>query len=154
MQPRLSQLTLSEQDREAIQLLFKKGKHSVRKLKRAKVLLLLETDKKVPEIAQEAGVSEATVYNVYHRYKPGKLSEALEERARSGQPRKVTERLEAEVTRIACSQAPEGRGRWTVDLIHKQVVELGYEIGDESVRQVLKKVSSSLGRKGNGVLGR
>jgi transposase len=132
--------------------LFKKGKHSVRKLKRAKVLLLLETDKQVAAIAQEAGVSEATVYNVYHRYKPGKLSEALEERLRSGQPRKVTQRLEAEVTRIACSEAPEGRSRWTINLIHQQVVALGYQVGDESVRQVLKKVTSSRGKKDSGVL--
>ncbi len=80
---------------------------------------MLETNKKVPDIAQEAEVSEATVYNVYHRYKPSKLDEALEERPRSGQPRKVTPRLEAEVTRIACSAAPEGRSRWTVDLIHQ-----------------------------------
>ncbi len=146
MQARLSPLGLSAEEREALQLLFKKGKHSVRKLKRAKVLLLLETDKKVPAIAQEAGVSEATVYNVYHRYEPGKLSVALEERARSGQPCKVTPRLEAEVTRIACSEAPAGRSRWTVHLLHEQVVELGYQIGDESVRQVLKKVNSDLRR--------
>ncbi len=154
MNPRLSPLSLSEQEREEIQLLFKKGKHSVRKLKRAKVLLLLATEKKVPDIAQEAGVSEATVYNVYHRYEPGKLSQALEAQPRSGQPGKVTPRLEADVTRIACSEAPAGRSRWTVDLIHQQVVQLGYEVGDESVRGVLKKVTSSLGRKGNGVLGR
>jgi transposase len=118
------------------------------------VLQLLETEKKVPDIAQEAGVSEATVYNVYHRYQPGKLAEALEEKPRSGQPRKVTERLEAEVTRIACSEAPEGRSRWTVRLIHKQVVELGYELGDESVRQVLKKVNLNRGKKGSGVSGK
>ncbi len=152
MQARLTPLRLSAAEREELAGLFKKGKHSVRKLKRAKVLLLLETDKKVPDIAQEVGVSEATVYNVYHRYKPGKLSESLEERARSGQPRKVTPRLEAEVTRIACSEAPAGSSRWTVDLIHQQVIALGYEVGDESVRQVLKKVSSSRGRKGNGAL--
>ncbi len=152
MKPRLTKLVLPAEEREELAGLFKKGKHSVRKLKRAKVLLLLETDKQVAAIAQEAGVSEATVYNVYHRYKPGKLSEALEERLRSGQPRKVTQRLEAEVTRIACSEAPEGRSRWTINLIHQQVVALGYQVGDESVRQVLKKVTSSRGKKDSGVL--
>lgn len=154
MQKRLEPPILSEQDRQELELLLRKGKHSVRKIKRAQVLLLLAAGQKVPQIAHQVGVSEATVYNVYHRYEPGKLSQALEERPRPGQPVKVTPRLEAEVTRIACSEAPEGRSRWTVNLINGRLVELGYQVDDESVRLVLKKAALSLGSKGSGVSGK
>ena len=153
MQKRLEPPILSEKDRQELELLLRKGKHSVRKVKRAQVLLLLAAGQKVPQIAHQVGVSEATVYNVYHRYEPGKLSQALEERPRPGQPAKVTPCLEAEVTRIACSEAPEGRSRWTVNLINSRLVELGYQVDDESVRLVLKKANLSLGSKGNGVSG-
>jgi transposase len=154
MQKRLDPPILSEQDRQELELLISKGKHSVRKVKRARVLLLLAAGQKVPAIAHQVGVSEATVYNVYHRYEPGKLSQALEERPRPGQPVKVTPRLEAEVTRIACSEAPEGRSRWTVNLINSRLVELGYQVDDESVRLVLKKAALNLGSKGSGVSGK
>lgn len=154
MQKRLECPILSEKDRQELELLLSKGKHSVRKVKRAQVLLLLVAGEKVPAIAHQVGVSEATVYNVYHRYEAGKLSDALQERPRPGQPAKVTPRLEADVTRIACSEAPQGRSRWTVNLINSRLVELGYQVNDESVRLVLKKVNLSLGSKGSGVSGK
>ena len=145
---------LSEQDRQALELVLQKGKHSVRKVKRAKALLLLAAGQKVPLICQQVGVSEATVYNVYHRYESGKLTQALEESPRSGQPRKVTPGLEAAITRIACSQPPEGKSRWTVNLINGQLVKLGHQVDDESVRLVLKKACLNLGRKDSGVSGK
>jgi transposase len=150
MQKRLPPILLDEQDRQELNQVLQKGKYSVRKVKRAKVVLLLAAGEKVPLISAQVGVSEATVYNVYHRYDPGKLSQALEESPRSGQPRKVTPLLEAEVTRIACSKAPEGKSRWTVNLINQHLVELGHQLDDESVRLILKKAALNLGSKDNG----
>ena len=63
----------------------------------------------------------------------------------SGQPRKVTQQLEAHITQIACSEAPDGRTRWTVALINERLVQLDIHIDDESVRLALKKVDSSCG---------
>jgi transposase len=120
-------------------------------VKQARVVLELAKGEKPAQVALLAGVSQATVYNIHNRYLAGKLVLALEEKPRSGQPRKVTQRVEAEVSRIACSQAPEGRSRWTVNLINKRLVELGYQVDDESVRLVLKKVNLSLGKKDTGV---
>lgn len=124
--------------------LVNKGRHPVRKVKRAQILLKLHDGKKHVDIAEAVGVSLATVYNIHDRYLAGKLN-ALEEKARPGQPRKVTPEVEAAVTRIACSEAPEGKARWTVSLINEKIVKLGYELNDESVRLILKKVNLSLG---------
>ncbi len=137
-------LQLSESEVATLKFLVSKGKHAVRKVKRAQILLKLNEGKKHLDIAQAVGVSLATVYNIHDRYLAGRL-EALEEKPRPGQPRKVTTELEAAVTRIACSQAPEGKARWTVSLIHEKIVALGYELNDESVRLILKKAGLSLG---------
>jgi transposase len=152
MKKELAKVVLSQQEQNELEQLLRKGKHSVRKVKRARVLLELAKGEKPAQVALLAGVSQATVYNLHNRYLAGKLAAALEEKPRSGQPRKVTQRVEAQVSRIACSQAPEGRSRWTVNLINKQLVELGYQVDDESVRLVLKKVNSNPGKKGSGAL--
>ena len=91
----------------------------------------------------------ATVYNVHGRYMKDKLM-ALQEKPRPGQPRKVTPQVEAAVTRIACSPAPEGRSRWSVSLLNERIVELGYQVHDESVRQILKKANLNPGSKSSG----
>jgi transposase len=121
-----------------------KGKHPVRKVKRAQILLKLHEAQSPKAIAEAVGVSLATIYNIHDRYLAGKLT-ALDEKARTGQPRKVTPQVEAAVTHVACSQAPEGKARWTVSLINERIVQLGYALNDETVRLILKKACLSLG---------
>lgn len=79
----------------------------MRKVKRAQILLKLHDGKKHVDIAKVIRVSLPTVYSIYDRYLAGKLN-ALEKKARPGQPRKVTPEAEAAVTRIACSESSEG----------------------------------------------
>ncbi len=70
----------------------------------------------------------------------------MEECPRSGQPPIVTERLEAQITSIACSDSPAGSARWTLSLLNEKIVELNYveTISNESIRQVLKKAGLDL----------
>lgn len=153
MGERLAKVELGASEEAAPEWLVSKGKHSVRKVKRAQILLHLDKGKQHRAIAEAVGVSLATVYNVHGRYLSDKL-EALEEKPRPGQPRKVTPQVEAAVTRIACSQAPQGHSRWTVPLINERIVQLGYEVHDESVRLVLEKAGSSPGSRSSGASAR
>lgn len=153
MGKRLDKVELSAAETATLEKLLSKGKHAARKVKRAQILLHLDKGKQPKAIAEAVGVSLATVYNVHGRYLQDTLA-ALEEKPRPGQPRKVTPEVEAAVTRIACSQAPEGFSRWTVSLINERVVQLGYEVHDESVRLILKKASSSPGSKSSGASAR
>ena len=137
-------LQLNSSEVAELKSLVSKGRHPARKVKRAQILLRLHEGKKHLEVAEAVGVSLASVYNIHDRYLAGKL-QALDEKARPGQPRKVTPEVEAAVTRIACSEAPEGKDRWTVSLINEKIVKLGYELNDESVRLILKKASLNLG---------
>jgi hypothetical protein len=63
------------------------------------------------------------------------------------QYRKLDGAQEAKLVAIACSPAPEGRARWTIKLLVNKLVELEIvdSIGDETVRQTLKKTTSSRG---------
>lgn len=152
MKKLIAKITLTQSEQTELQALVSKGKHSVRKVKRGRILLASHQGKKPEAIAIEIGVSVATVYNIHKRYVTDGLAQALSEKPRSGQPRKVTPQVEANVTQIACSAAPEGRTRWTVSLINERLVTLGYELVDESVRLILKKANSNPGSRSNGVL--
>ena len=145
---------LSEADCTAIDQLVRKGKESARKLTRARALQFSLQGQHPQQISQLLGISIATVFNLRKRYRDQGLQRAIGEKDRPGQPRKVTQEVEAKITQLACSAAPDGRTRWTIRLINERLVELDVHIDDESVRLVLKKVSLSRGLKSSGVSGR
>jgi transposase len=143
---------LAEADLAPVQRLLTKGRESVRTQNRARVLLLAHQGLSPEAVAAAALVSRATVYNVWTRYRAEGLAAALYDRPRPGQPRKVTPRVEAAITHLACSQAPDGADRWSLRLLRERLVVLGHELSEESVRLVLKKVSSSPGSAASGAL--
>ena len=145
---------LSEADLTTLNQLVSKGKESVRKLNRARALQFSHQGQHPEQISTLLGISVATVYNLRKRYREQGLQRAISEKARPGQPRKVTQQVEAQITAIACSEAPDGRTRWTVSLINERLIKLDIHIDDESVRLALKKANSSRGSKSSGASGR
>ncbi len=141
---------LSAADLATLNQLVTKGKESVRKLNRARALQFSHQGHKPEQITTLLGISVATVYNLRKRYRQEGLVRAIGEKARPGQPRKVTPTVEAKITAIACSEAPDGSVRWTVNLINDQLVKLAIHIHDESVRLALKKANSSPGSNSSG----
>ncbi len=140
-------VSLSEAEKSELTSIIKKGTHKSRKITRARALLLLDSGKDRLEIQSELGIDSNHYYRIKKRYFAGGLSNALEELPRSGQPPIVTERLEAHIRSIACSDSPAGSSRWTLSLINEKIVELNYidSISNESIRQVLKKAGLNLG---------
>lgn len=145
---------LSEADQTTLSQLMGKGKESVRKSNRVRALQFSHQGHHPGQISKLLGIllgiSVATVYNVRKRYRQDGLERAISEKARPGQPRKVTAQVEARITQLACSVAPDGRTRWTVALINERLVRLDIHIDDESVRSALKKANSSHGSKNSG----
>ena len=69
-----------------------------------------------------------------------------------GRERKLDGKQEAHLIAFACSAAPEGHAHWTLQLLAGKVVELEFaESILETVRQILKKMNSSPGRRKSGV---
>lgn len=127
---------------------FKKsGKRSQREYDRANILLLLHKGKKDTEIEDFLEVDRTTIWRTRKRFIEEGLSMALEEKPRSGQPRKYGQNQEAEIIALACSDAPEGRARWTLELLTETLGKKeGLEtINRETIRLILKKTNVNLG---------
>ena len=68
------------------------------------------------------------------------------------QYRKLDGAQEAHLIALTCSAPPEGRARWTLQLLADRLVALEVvdTIGRECVRTTLKKTISSHGKKSSG----
>lgn len=132
---------LTDEQRDYLNSMLHKGINSARKLDRAKILLLAELEKEDKEIASIVGVTKQTVYNIRRRFFHEGLEESLSERPRPGAPRKLDDKGEAYAIATACSNPPEGRICWTMQMIADKLVQLKYvdSISDDTVRLRLKK---------------
>ena len=134
---------LAEEERVRLRTLLRGGRAPVRMVSRARVLLKAGQGCTDAEIASALDVGTATVSRVRKRFVELGLEQALRERPRPGQRRKLSGQQEAHVIAVACSTPPEGHARWTLRLLAGKVVELGFtpSISPETVRQMLKKTS-------------
>lgn len=138
---------LKFKDREFLTNLTKTGNRDSREFERAYILLALDKGKKQNEIEDFYNVSRITVWRVKRNYMNGGVERALQDEQRSGQPIKYDDKVKADIIALACSQAPEGRSRWTIRLMEKTLrLEYGLEtINRETIRLLLKKTNVSLG---------
>ncbi len=140
---------LSEEEKEQLEELTNKGQSAARKIKRAHILLLADEGLKDKEIARALNAAVTTVERIRKRFVEEGLEAALSERPRLGGAlrRKLDGHQEAYLVALACSEAPEGRGRWSMQLLAEKLVEVGLveEICDETVRRALKKGASNRG---------
>src|SRR3954447_19883949 len=149
---------LSEAEKDDLRSYVSKGTHSARAIRRARMLLMLEEGgKNQKQIAWDCSCSEGSVTNLLKRYTEceGAVKEVLEEKPRSGQPTIITTELEAHITALACcSEGPDGRSSWTLELMADKMVSdgLAVHLSYETVRKVLKKANSSPGFNNTGVL--
>ena len=130
---------LSQIERAALRALLSGGKHASRKLKRAQILLAADAGASDEEIARSVGVGGSTVYRTKRRFVEGNLERALSEEPRPGAERKLTGKEEALLVATACASPPEGRARWTLELLAGAMVKLTEHksLSHETVRRRL-----------------
>ena len=114
---------LSQAERDELTALLSGGKHSVRKLKRAQILLAADAGERDEEIAASLGVGGSTVHRTKRRFVLGNLEAALSEEPRPGAARKLSGKQEALLVATACSSPPAGRARWTLELLADELVQ-------------------------------
>ncbi|MDO5336828.1 MAG: helix-turn-helix domain-containing protein [Eubacteriales bacterium] len=148
---RTYKILLSDEDKKILHATIHNKKTCKMTIRRCQILL--ELDENAPkhltqmQIAKAFGVSKATVSNIVSAYVNGGIPAIIKinRNPRSNAKRKIDGRMEAELIRIACSPAPDGRVRWTLRLLEKQVrLELGEPLSHESIRLVLKKMNFGL----------
>jgi homeodomain-containing protein len=149
---------LTDEERNHLEKLVRKGEAHARKLLYARILLKADEDGPAPSwtderIADALEVSVATVARERKRYCEEGLEIALMPK-KAGLPRRriLDGRAEAHLIALACSDPPEGRDRWSMRLMADRMVELGYAdaLSYETVRRTLKKTSSNLTSSASG----
>jgi transposase len=130
---------LSQAERDELTAMLSKGKRAARKLKRAQILLAADAGRSDEEIARAVAVSGSTVYRTKRRFVEGNLERALSEEPRPGAERKLSGKQEALLVATACANPPEGRARWTLELLADAMVKLTdhESLSGETVRRRL-----------------
>jgi transposase len=145
-------VTLTDEERERLERLTRKGTAPVRMVRRAQTLLLAAEERRDEDIATALHIGVSTVERTRQRCVEEGVEASLRERPRPGARPKLGPKERAFVVALACTKPPEGRERWTMGLLAERVVELKIvpDITDESIRRLLKSTSSSRGSRSSG----
>jgi hypothetical protein len=140
---------LTDAEREALSKITRTGQQSARVMQRAQILLWSDAGKQDKEIVALLGCAPMTVSSTRERWVKEKR---LEDLPRLGSKPMLDAKQESLLIALACSDAPDGRAEWTMQLLADKLVELKVveQISDETVRRTLKKTSSSRGNTSSG----
>lgn len=144
--PRKRQIIkLSETEQSSLTTILSRGSSSAHEQRRARILDLLHRGEHPQRIAEVLGIGIATVYNIQKRYLEEGFEAALKDKPRSGKPPTITGEQKAQITALACSDAPSGYANWTLRLLADKAVECGFieQISHMEVGRILKKTNLS-----------
>ena len=116
---------LTKRERSKLRGMLQKGTHPVRVVKRAQALLKSEEGLTDENISEQIGIGLSTVARLRERYCTSGVDGALSEAARSGRPVTFTKDIETRIIAVACTNAPEGRCRWTMELLAEEARRQG-----------------------------
>lgn len=152
MRPQTFRVVLSEEDRVRLLLLIRQGSAPARVVRRAHVLLRASEGAFDHQIAEALHTHPTTIQRVRRRFAEEGLDAALYERPRPGAEPKLDGKAEAFLVALACSDPPEGREHWSMQMLADKLVELSLveAISDETVRRTLKKTRRSRGSLSSG----
>jgi len=145
-------VTLSAEERERLQTAIRSGKHAARKLLRARILLKADTSEAGDtwtddQIAEGLDTSLKTVARVRQQLVEEGVEGVLTPKRspNSARTRIFDGASEAKLIALACSTPPEGRARWTLQMLEDQVVALNIvaRASDNTIGRTLKKILSS-----------
>lgn len=134
-------IRLGENERMELEAVVRTGRHAARMRRRAQSLLWSDEGKSDKEIAGLHGINPNTVAATRKRWVEDKT---LKDKARPGRSKIMDGKQEAFLVALACSDGPDGRETWTMQLLADRLVELKVidePISDETVRRTLKKTT-------------
>ena len=149
---------LTTEERTQVTELISTGRRAASVLARARILLKADASEGGPDwsdrkVAEAVETSLSSVQRVRQACVEEGLAAALEQQRPTGrQSRKLEGAQEARLVALTCSAPPEGRARWTLQLLADRLVALEVvdTIGRECVRTTLKKMTASRGGRSSG----
>jgi len=146
-------VTLTDAERCELECMSKTNKTGAKRFVHARILLLCDSSPGMEpwgsaRIGEALGVTPRCVENVKRRFVEQGLASALDRKEREAPPRKrvFDGEKEARLVALACSEAPAGCKRWTVNLLAEELVrlEIFESVSPSTVHRTLKKTSLSL----------
>ena len=147
-------IMLTEEQRKQLESFSKNGVHNAHLIARAKTILKLDRSNKkdhlrINRVCEEMNLSRQSVNEIKKAFLAAPSTEAFLQRKKRETPPvppKVTGEVEAHIIAIACSEKPDGRARWTAQLIADRCVSLKFvdSLSETTVRRLLKKRNISL----------
>jgi hypothetical protein len=152
-------VTLTDEERSELEKIVAVGKTAGYRIRHAQMLLLLDeipendewTDKKIANIHK---ANENTIGALRKRFVEQGVEGALERKKREVPPSiKIDGEAEAKIVTLACSEPPEGYGRWSLRMLADKAVELGIfeSISHTAIGNTLKKTKLNRGERKSGV---
>ncbi len=157
--PNVYPVVLTPPQRERLDDITRHGNAPARKMRHAQVLLLSDHNRPGgrmtrTQVSEALGMHVNTVDRIRRRFVQEGEAPALNRKPRATPPTppKLDGRAEAHLVAICCSAAPEGRTRWTLQLLAGELVKrrIVISISPETVRTTLKKTGFSLGARSAG----
>ena len=146
-------VTLTDKERRKLVAIVTKGRNKASSIQRAHILLKSADGKTDAEIRHWLSVSESTVRRIRLRFGDAGVEAALSDEASAEREPLLNEQQEGHLVALACSAPPDGRERWTLELLTQRLMADGVveSISVESVRLLLQKNISNPGKYVNGV---
>jgi hypothetical protein len=146
-------VVLSPQQRERLESITRVGSAPVSKVRHARVLLLSDGNRPGgrltrDQIADALGMHVNSVGRLRKRFVLEGEEPALNRKVRAEPPtpKKIDGRAEAHLIATCCSKAPEGRTRWTLELLADELKRRGLvsSVSIETVRKTLKNRAAAV----------
>lgn len=142
-------VTLTKDEREQLNDIISKGRHSAQLYRTAYILLNCDEGKwsdklRNEQVSKVLQVSMRMIDRVKQRFMEEGFETCLQRKALSKtKEKKVDGDMEAHLIALSCSKPPKGYGRWSLRMLADKMVELNYaeNISHETVRRVLKKTN-------------
>ena len=150
---------LAEEERLQLENISSKGNHKSQKVLNALILLSCDEGEfqkgrsKNEEIARVLNVSMKKIDRVKRRFVEDGFEVAVDgHKSERIYDKRIDGDFEAHLIAISCGKPPKGHCRWSLRLLADKVVELEYidRVSHETIRQVLKKTKSNLGKRKDG----
>jgi transposase len=140
-------IELTSKERKALRKIVRIGRNKAKVISRAHILLKSDEGKTDKEIAELLYLDEETVRRTRQRFCNEGMDMALNGKPYPPREPTLTDEQEAYLIALACSDPPEGRSRWTIELLTEKMIadEIVPSISREKVRLTLKKTNSNHG---------
>lgn len=138
---------LDEASRQSLERAARSNKRSWRERQRARILLATASGADDASIAQTVGVHLNTVAGVRRRFVATGPKSVCRAEQKQRKARRLDGHAEAHLVALTCSTPPDERKRWSLHLLAGKLLEARVvdTVSHETVRQTLKKISSSRG---------